>query len=101
MVDAFEQVASDWGDELAGVHVVVEDVPPETEETAGDAVPMGRVDPATRRQAARIVVYRRPIEARTRDSGMRAEAVHEVVVSLVAELLGIEPGQVDPEAGTD
>jgi predicted Zn-dependent protease with MMP-like domain len=101
VVDAFEQVAADWGSELAGVQVVVEDVPPETPDAVSDAVPMGRVDPATRRQAARIVVYRRPIEARTREAGTRAEVVHEVVVSLVADLLGIEPGQVDPEAGAD
>ena len=101
MIDAFEQVASDWGSELAGVQVVVEDVPPEPQADASESLAFGRTEPATRRQAARIVVYRRPIEARTRESRMRAEVVHEVVVGLVADLLGIEPEQVDPESGAD
>jgi len=101
VVEAFEQVASRLGSELTGVQVVVEDVPPEPTEAAIEdtAVPLGRTEPATRRRAARIVVYRRPIEARTREARMRAEVVHEVVVGLVADLLGIEPEQIDPGAG--
>src|SRR5699024_4775289 len=46
---------------------------------------------------ARIVVYRRPVEIRTRDPEEMALLVHEAVVEEVANLLGLEPESGDPE----
>ena len=44
-----------------------------------------------------MVVYRRPVEGRTPASRLRDAFVHDVVVELVAELLGLEPETVDPD----
>jgi predicted Zn-dependent protease with MMP-like domain len=111
VLEAFEEVAERWGAELAGVEVLVEDVPPgpgvpEPDEVvaepqgATEPVPLGRTEPATRRSAARLVLYRRPIEARAREAD-RGDLVHQVVVDLVAELLGLQPEQIDPETDDD
>jgi predicted Zn-dependent protease with MMP-like domain len=109
VLDAFERVAERWGAELAGVEVLVEDVPPVAADPGGgpgsdpapdataDPVRLGRTEPATRRRAARLIVYRRPIEARARESRDRGDLVHDVVVGLVADLLGLEPEQIDPD----
>jgi predicted Zn-dependent protease with MMP-like domain len=106
VADAFAEVATPWGAELAGVQVLVEDIPPAPEEgpAAGAAtlpatagIPLGRTEPATRRRSARIVVYRRPVEARARAAQDREDLVREVVVGLVAELLGLDPDDVDPD----
>ena len=50
---------------------------------------------------ARVVVYRRPVEIRTKGRDERAALVHEVVVEQVAELLGLTPETVDPRYGED
>jgi hypothetical protein len=46
-----------------------------------------------------VVVYRRPVEARSQGHGDLAPMVHEVVVEQVAQLLGLTPEQVDPRYG--
>jgi hypothetical protein len=42
-----------------------------------------------------VVVYRRPIEARTADRDDRADLVFMVVAELVAELLGRDIDEID------
>ena len=109
VAEAFAEVATPWGVELAGVQVLVEDIPPApADDQGGDAltlptpgmasIPLGRTEPATRRRSARIVLYRRPVEARARAAQDRADLVRDVVVGLVAELLGLDPDDVDPDA---
>jgi predicted Zn-dependent protease with MMP-like domain len=93
VVEAFGQVTERWAVQLAGVEVVVEDVPP-----SDGPVLLGRTEPASRRRAAQLVLYRRPIEARARESLERGDLVHHVVVGLVADLLGLTPEQIDPDA---
>ncbi|WP_208870180.1 metallopeptidase family protein [Streptomyces monomycini] len=66
-----------------------------------ETVPLGRLLPATGDQAERVVVYRRPVEIRTKNRDERALLVHEVVVEQVAELLGLAPESVDPRYGQD
>ena len=75
------------------------------DETAGGAVPLGRLLPAAldsrgRRTAPRVVVYRRPLEARAGDRADLAELVHDVVVDQVARLLQLDPDEVDPPDGS-
>lgn len=48
-----------------------------------------------------MVVYRRPVEIRTKGRDERAALVHEVVVEQVAELLGLTPDTVDPRYGEE
>ncbi len=45
---------------------------------------------------ARVVVYRRPLEARALDRAELAELVRDVVVDQVARLLDLDPDEVDP-----
>ncbi len=97
VLEAVERLEADFGAELAGVELAVEDVPP----PGAAPVPLGRVDPAAGGRPARLVVYRRPVELRTPDRRDRPGLVRDVVVELVADLLGLSPEQVDPEYGED
>ncbi len=57
-------------------------------------VPAG-VDPDGMPSRARIVLYRRPLEARAKRRQDLADLLHEVLVEQVAEYLNIEPDAVD------
>ena len=114
VLDAVEDLEQRWARELEGVEFAVEDVPlvplgsdasldedVVTDDTAGGAVPLGRLLPAGvdargRRTAPRVVVYRRPLEARASDRTDLADLVHDVVVDQVARLLHLDPDEVDP-----
>jgi predicted Zn-dependent protease with MMP-like domain len=82
-----------WSDQLGELAVRVEDVPPEDAGTAEDGVALVRAEPGL------LVVYRRPLELRAEDEQDLADLVHEVVVDAVAELLGLDPDEVDPDQG--
>jgi predicted Zn-dependent protease with MMP-like domain len=117
VLDAVEHLEERWGKRLEGVEFAVEDVPavPDpgadlldedvvADETAGGAVPLGRLLPAAvdakgEATPARIVVYRRPLEARAMDRLDLADLVHDVVVDQVARLLGVDPDELDPSSG--
>lgn len=88
--------------QLDGVDFGVRDVPPLPPGDDDITVPLGGVIRA-RTPAARdlIVVYRRPVELRSRDREERAHLVHEVVVEQAAELLGLAPESVDPRYGQE
>ncbi len=93
--DSVERLERRWP-QLAEVDFVVLDVPA----VAEDTVPLGGSVSAKGRPA-QIVVYRRPVELRTKSRDERALLVHEVVVEQVAELLGLSPESVDPRYGQD
>lgn len=102
VLDAVEHLERRWSAELAAVEFAVEDVPPVPEDgpaTRGDPVPLGRVLPADAQGHPRVVLYRRPIEARAFDRDELGALVHDVVVEQVAALLGLEPEAVDPDWG--
>ncbi len=94
--DSVERLERRWP-QLAEVDFLVLDVP----ESPGESVPLGSSVPAERGKPARIVVYRRPVEIRTKNRDERALLVHEVVVEQVADLLGLSPESVDPRYGQD
>ncbi|MCX5140658.1 MULTISPECIES: metallopeptidase family protein [unclassified Streptomyces] len=94
--DSVERLERRWP-QLAEVDFVVLDVPGTAEET----VPLGVALPAQKERPAQIVVYRRPVEIRTKNRDERAMLVHEVVVEQVAELLGLSPESVDPRYGQE
>lgn len=101
VLDALERLERRWSDQLREVELAVEEVPPPPGPHE-DVLPvrLGRALPAARGLPARIVVYRRPVEARATGLRARAALVHDVVVEQVAELLGIEPETVDPDYGS-
>jgi hypothetical protein len=102
--DSVERLGRRWP-QLADIDFQVLEVP-RLEAQPGDvwsdeAVPLGRTLPAHDGRRARVVVYRRPVEIRTKGRDERAALVHEVVVEQVAELLGLTPETVDPRYGED
>ncbi len=98
VLDALEHLERSWGTELAGVQVVVEEVPgAPADGQEPPEVPLGRVEPARRRRAARLIVYRRPIEARARDRQDLDDLAQAVLTDLVADLLGRRPEEIDPD----
>ncbi|MBW5254853.1 metallopeptidase family protein [Streptomyces poriferorum] len=94
--DSVERLERRWP-QLAEVDFVVLDVPGTSEET----VPLGSALSAEKERPAQIVIYRRPVEIRTKNRDERALLVHEVVVEQVAELLGLSPESVDPRYGQE
>lgn len=102
--DSVERLERRWP-QLADIDFLVLEVP--RLDARGDqawsdeAVPLGGVVPAQDGRQARVVVYRRPVEIRTKGRDERAALVHEVVVEQVAELLGLTPETVDPRYGED
>jgi predicted Zn-dependent protease with MMP-like domain len=112
VLDAVEHLEHRWANELESVEFAVEDVPaiPEgapdalvygTDVIEDGAVPLARLLPAVQNGEggpvpARIVLYRRPLEARSLDRLDLADLVHDVVVEQVANLLGVDPDELDP-----
>jgi predicted Zn-dependent protease with MMP-like domain len=104
VLQAVSQLEPRWEDELAGVEFAVEEIPAADEpDDEPDPVPLARlepgltaVDPATPARPARIVLYRRPLMARTDGEDELAELVLDVVVEQFAQLLGVDPETVDP-----
>ncbi|MFD3517041.1 metallopeptidase family protein [Streptomyces sp. NPDC058657] len=103
--DSVERLERRWP-QLAEVDFVVLDVPrtkgpDEADEWSDEPVPLGGVIASDEGHPARVVVYRRPVEIRTKSRDERALLVHEIVVEQVAELLGLAPESVDPRYGQD
>jgi predicted Zn-dependent protease with MMP-like domain len=97
VIAAFERIERRWS-AVGGAEVGVQDVPssdPAPWETGG--VPLGRLFPAEAGQPARIVVYRRPVEARAVDRDDLTDLVNDVLVEQVAHLLARTPEEIDPD----
>ncbi|NEA88751.1 metallopeptidase family protein [Streptomyces sp. SID7958] len=106
--DSVERLERRWP-QLADVDFLVLEVPRLDGNAAGrtgtgwgdESVPLGGTVAARDGRPARVVVYRRPVEIRTKGRDERALLVHEVVVEQVAEVLGLTPETVDPRYGED
>jgi hypothetical protein len=101
--DSVERLERRWP-QLADIDFMVLEVPRLDGSGEGwndEAVPLGGTIPAQKDHPARVVVYRRPVEIRTKGRDERAALVHEIVVEQVAELLGLTPETVDPRYGED
>lgn len=102
--DSVDRLERRWP-QLADIDFLVLEVPRlegrDEQAWSDEAVPLGGVVPARDGRRARVVVYRRPVEIRTKGRDERAALVHEVVVEQVAELLGLTPETVDPRYGED
>ena len=97
VLDSVERLERRWP-QLADVEFLVMEVPPSV---TSETVPLGGSTPAEKDEPARVVVYRRPVEIRSKSRDERALLVHEVVVEQVADLLGLSPESVDPRYGQD
>lgn len=95
--DEAGRLERDWRDELTGIEFAVEEVPPvEPWADGSDPVPLSQYVPAEPGRPPRIVVFRRPVEARGGDETSTADLVREVLVEEVAGLLGMSPESIDP-----
>ena len=95
VLDAVERLERRWP-QLAEIELAVEEVPPaDTAHWSDELVPLGRLILERRNEPVRIVIYRRPVEARAAGRPELADLVYEVVVEQVAELLGREPDEID------
>jgi len=92
---ALERLTIDWGPQLTGVQLAVDDAPVTTSIT--DGIPLGRFIPRDGDKPPFIVVYRRPIEVRAANDDDLHNLVFDVVVEQVAHYLGRRPDEIDPE----
>lgn len=105
--DSVERLERRWP-QLSEIEFLVLDVPAlgraggaGDDDWNDDVVPLGGTIEASDGRPARVVIYRRPVEIRTKGREERAALVHEVVVEQVAEILGLSPESVDPRYGED
>lgn len=99
VLDAVERLEQRWPQEIAQLDFAVEEVPPVDADPdadwADDPVPLARMFAGGRLRNTRIVLYRRPIEARSSPDELPT-LVHNICVEEVAHVLGLDPEDVDP-----
>jgi predicted Zn-dependent protease with MMP-like domain len=105
VLDAVARLEGRWEAELTGVEFAVQEVP-EAEELTDDSGPLALSrtvpgspesrDPVRAATPARIVVYRRPLLARSESDTELSDLVFDVVIEEFARFLGLEPESVDP-----
>jgi predicted Zn-dependent protease with MMP-like domain len=112
VLEAYEPIEQRWQDRLSALDVAVDEIPrispkdPDSvqwppEVVADGPVALARlisagVDIRGNATRARIVLFRKPIERRAKDSDELAELLHELLVAQVATFLGVEPSVIDP-----
>ena len=87
-----------WGRQLGAIEVAVEEVPVSDGAPWESGVVLGRAFPASHGLPARIVLYRRPIEARA-PLGEVDLTVLDVLVEELAHLLHRDPNEIYPGYG--
>jgi hypothetical protein len=100
VLDGVERLERRWLRELQDVEFAVEEVPPADSAVDGP-VPLGRLYRGGAGRDARIVLYRRPIEARATGRAELAVLVQDLLTEQVADLLEVEPDAIDPDYGLD
>jgi predicted Zn-dependent protease with MMP-like domain len=117
VLEAYEPIERRWQERVSALDVAVDEIPriapkdPESvqwppEVIADGPIALARLIPAgvdVRGNAtrARIVLFRKPIERRAKDTIELAELLHEVLVAQVATYLGVEPSVIDPTIDDD
>lgn len=112
VLEAYEPIERRWRQRLASLDVAVDEIPriqpkdpasvqwpPEV--VADGPVPLARLIPAGvdkrgEQTRARVVLFRKPIERRAKDSEDLTDLLHEILVAQIATFLGVEPTVIDP-----
>ncbi len=92
VLEAYEPIERRWQERVSGLDVAVDEIPrisPKDPEAV-------QWPPEVVADRARIVLFRKPIERRAKDTIELAELLHEVLVAQVATYLGVEPSVIDP-----
>ncbi|MCZ9293566.1 metallopeptidase family protein [Corynebacterium meitnerae] len=111
VLEAYAPLQNTYFEQLAGVDLAVDTIPrmrlradmtvlPD-EIFADGPVPLGRVlqagvDRAGRPTRARIVIFRMPVEQRTKTPSERHELLTIILTALVAQYLNLDPRDIDP-----
>ncbi len=110
VLQAVARLEPRWESELATVEFAVEEIPAaDPPPDILDPVPLARLEPGEPgpgrpgqpARPARIVLYRRPLLARSENEEELADLILDVVVEEFARLLGLDPEIVDPGYGAD
>jgi zinicin-like metallopeptidase len=112
VLEAYEPIERRWQERVSDLDVAVDEIPritakdPESvqwppEVIADGPIALARLIPAgvdVRGNAtrARIVLFRKPIERRAKDTVELGELLHEILVAQVAIYLDVEPSVIDP-----
>jgi predicted Zn-dependent protease with MMP-like domain len=107
--EAVEHVEHRWREQLANVEFAV-DLVPGTDVDANNSAMQGAIEsggvllaqilPGPPRGPTHIVLYRKPIELRAHNVTDLEDLIHDVVVQVIANYLGLEPEVVDPGFGS-
>jgi len=112
VLEAYEPIERSWQDRLGELDVAVDEIPrisakdPDSvqwppEVIADGPIPLARLIPAGvdirgNSTRARIVLFRKPIERRAKDTVELGDLLHEILVAQVAIYLDVEPSVIDP-----
>lgn len=95
VLDGVESLERRLKRSLDGIEFAVEDVPSTDPPPWESDLALGRAHPAQRGRAARVVLYRRPIESRAVEDADLADLVWEVLAEQVAHVIGIHPDDLE------
>jgi len=117
VLEAYEPIERTWHERVSTLDVAVDEIPrispkdPDTvqwppEVVADGPIALARLIPAGvdvrgNSTRARIVLFRKPIERRAKDTVELTELLHELLVAQVATYLGVEPSVIDPTLDED
>lgn len=117
VLEAYEPIERRWHERVSDLDVAVDEIPriaakdPESvqwppEVIADGPIALARLIPAgvdVRGNAtrARIVLFRKPIERRAKDTVELGELLHEILVAQVATYLDVDPTVIDPTINDD
>ncbi|MFV0495444.1 metallopeptidase family protein [Mycobacterium sp.] len=112
VLEVYEPIERRWRDRVRQLDIAVDEIPriaakdPDRvqwppEVIADGPIALARLIPAgvdIRGDAtrARIVLFRKPIERRTKDTAELEELLHEILVVQVAIFLDVDPSVIDP-----
>lgn len=88
-----------WQGRLGLVEYAVEDAPLLPDDWGDTTVPLSSLVRGKGQQPTRLVLFRRPIEHRAESRTDLVALVHTVVVEQLAELMGVDPDDVEGQAG--
>ncbi len=117
VLEAYEPIERQWQQRLTALDVAVDEIPriapkdPDSvqwppEVVADGPIALARLIPAGvdvrgNSTRARIVLFRKPIERRAKDSIDLTDLLHDILVAQVATYLGVEPSVIDPSLDDD
>lgn len=99
--DALAQVQRTCPDALQGIDIGTEEVPDSAVLWRDDRVPLAAAVEATSTEAARIVVFQRPMEHRAASRAGLRILVHRTLVEQLSALTGRSVEEIDPTLDGD